>query len=62
MRDAMKIAREAGRLKDFGDFDLVSLRLEIIRGELIGGCPFTHLGGEPSSKKIDEIYERVYGK
>jgi hypothetical protein len=61
-RDAVKAAEEAGKFKDVREFDLISLKLENIRSDLMGGNPLTFLGGEPSSREIDEIYRRRHQK
>ncbi len=62
MRDAMKAAIKAGRFKKEIKLDPVTIRLESIRGHLMGGNPLTSLRPEPSSQEIDEIYNRIYGE
>lgn len=52
MRDAMKVADEAGRFKKIG-FDPINLTLENIRSNIIRNHPYD---GDPSCLEIDRIY------
>lgn len=61
MRDAMKAAEKAGRFSKEANLDPISVRLENIRRSLMGGKTYDCSRKEPTSREVNEAYERIYG-